>query len=82
MNIQTTENLRIFWGVHLALPIGGVIAERNILYHLPIYFGKTSPVNLAVASGNGNMYFKQKLHVQMAKSHGSPQSQSKTQSFF
>jgi hypothetical protein len=32
MNIQTNENLRIFWGVHLALPIGGVIAERNILY--------------------------------------------------
>jgi hypothetical protein len=32
MNIQTTENLRIFWGVHLALPIGGVIAEGNILY--------------------------------------------------
>jgi hypothetical protein len=33
MNIQTTENLRIFWGVHLALAIGGGIAERNILYH-------------------------------------------------
>jgi hypothetical protein len=31
MNIQTTEILQNFWGVHLALPIGGVLAERNIL---------------------------------------------------
>jgi hypothetical protein len=25
MNDQTTENLQIFWGVRLALPIGGII---------------------------------------------------------
>jgi hypothetical protein len=69
MNIQTTENWRIFWGVHLELPIGGVIAERKFV---PLcLFVNTSPVNLAVANGNGNMYFKQtkKLHVQMANSH-------------
>jgi hypothetical protein len=27
MNIQTTENLQILLGVHLALPIDGVIAD-------------------------------------------------------
>ncbi len=42
-------------------------------------FVKTSPVNLAVVSENGNMYFEQKLHVQMENSHRSPQSQSKSQ---
>jgi hypothetical protein len=47
MNIKTTEILRIFWVVHLALPSGGVSAERNILLCLYV---KTSAVNLAVAS--------------------------------
>jgi hypothetical protein len=32
----STENWRIFWGVHLALPIGEVIAERKICTALPI----------------------------------------------
>jgi hypothetical protein len=70
MKIQTICG---FWGVHPALPIGGVIAERNILSRLAC-FVKTSPVNLAVASGNGNMVFTQKLLVQMANSHRSLQS--------
>jgi hypothetical protein len=78
MNNQTIEILLIFWGVHLALPIGGVIADSNILSRF-CPFVKTSPVNLAVASGNGNMVFTQKLHVPMANSHRSPQSQTKTQ---
>jgi hypothetical protein len=56
MNIQTTENVRIFWGVHLALPIGGVITERNILTPLPLFVEKMS-INKAVASGNGNIEF-------------------------
>jgi hypothetical protein len=67
-----------FLPVHLALPIGGVLAERNIFSPL-FLFVKMSPVNLAVASGNGNMFFTQKLHVQMANIHRSPQSQTKTQ---
>jgi hypothetical protein len=38
---------------------GDVIAERNILS--PLYLiVKTSPFNLAVASGNGNMFSAQK----------------------
>jgi hypothetical protein len=32
MNIQTTEICGFLGGVHLALPIGQVIAESNILY--------------------------------------------------
>jgi hypothetical protein len=68
MNIQTTENLRIFWGVHLALPIGKVLADRNILYR----FAYSSRCRLLIC-------FKQKLHVQMANSYRSPQSQTKTQ---
>ncbi len=56
MNIQTTVKSRIFWGVHLALPIGGVITERNILTPLPL-FVETMPVLKAVASGNGNIEF-------------------------
>jgi hypothetical protein len=59
-----------FWGgggVHLALSIGGVIAERNILHRFAYSrVVKMSPVDLAGGSGNRNMYFKQKLHVQMA----------------
>ncbi len=43
--------------------IGGVIAERNILSPFCL-FVKTLPVNLAVASGNGNRFCTQKLHVQ------------------
>jgi hypothetical protein len=37
MNIQTIEISRIFCGVHMALPIGGVITERNILTLLPLF---------------------------------------------
>ncbi len=36
-------------------------------------FVKTSPINLSVASGNIIMFFTQKLHIQMANSHLSPQ---------
>ncbi len=55
--IQTTEILRIFGGgVHLALPIGGVIPERNILTPLPL-FVETIPIEKDVASRNGNNEF-------------------------
>jgi hypothetical protein len=76
MNIQTTEILRIFLGDHLALLIGRVIAERNILSRFA-FSSRRRPVNLVVARGNGNMVFTQKL--QIANSHRSPQSQTKTQ---
>ncbi len=70
-NIQTTENLRIFFfggGVHLglALSIGVVIAKRNILY----CFAYLSRRRLLIWL---KYVFKQKLHVQMANSHRSPQ---------
>jgi hypothetical protein len=42
-------------------------------------FVKTSPVYLPVASGNGNMFFTQKLHVQIANNPRSPQSQTESQ---
>jgi hypothetical protein len=42
--------------------IGAVIAEMNILSPLCIFI-KTSPISLAVASGTGNRYFTQKIHV-------------------
>jgi hypothetical protein len=40
----------------MALPIGGVITERNILTPLPL-FVETMPIKKAVASGNGNIEF-------------------------
>jgi hypothetical protein len=73
--------LQIFWEVDFALPIGGVIAERNILSrfaYLSRPVVKTSPVNLAVASGNGKQFFTQKLPVQMANNHRSKKSQTNT----
>ncbi len=42
-------------------------------------FIQTSPNNLAVASGNGNRFFTQKLHVQIANKLRSPQCQTKVQ---
>jgi hypothetical protein len=56
MNIQTTENLRIFWEVHPALPIGAVITVRNILTPLPP-FVETMPINKASASRKENRLF-------------------------
>jgi hypothetical protein len=44
---------------------------------LPI--AKTSPFNLAVASGNGNRFFTQKIHVQIANNPQSPQSKTDAQ---
>jgi hypothetical protein len=43
--------------------IGGVTAEWKIMSPLCL-FGKTLPNNFAAASGNGNMFFTQKLQVQ------------------
>jgi hypothetical protein len=52
--------------------IGAVIALRNIFTPLCLFI-QTSPNNLAVASGNGNRFFTQKLHVQVANKLRSPQ---------
>jgi hypothetical protein len=49
--------------------IGAVIAVRNFFTPLCL-FRQTSPNNLAVASGNGNRFFTQKLHVQIANKPG------------
>jgi hypothetical protein len=54
--------------------IGAVITERNILIPLPL-FVMTSPINKAVASGNGNRLFTEKWHVQIADNPQSPQYQ-------
>ncbi len=76
MNTRTIESLRIifFWGRgggftwHLLYKkinqmrhyIVGVTAKRNIL--LPLYlFVMTLPINLAVASGNGNSFLHKNL---------------------
>jgi hypothetical protein len=85
MNYQPIVILRIFWGFTwhnlfkksircMRQCIGGVIAERSILYPLCL-FVKTSSFNLAEASGNGNRFFTQKFHVQIANNPRSPQSQ-------
>jgi hypothetical protein len=50
--------------------IEGVIAERNILSPLCLLV-ETSPF----ASGNGNRYFTQKLHVKIANNPRSSQAQ-------
>jgi hypothetical protein len=54
--------------------IGAVIAERNILTPLHL-FVMTSPINKAVASGNGNRLFTEKRHVQITNNPRSPQCQ-------
>ncbi len=51
--------------------IGAVITERNILTPLHL-FVMTSPINKAVASGNGNRLFTEKRHVQIANNPRSP----------
>ncbi len=55
--------------------IGGVIAERNILSPICLIV-QTSPINLA--NGNGNRFFAQKLHVQIAYNPRSPHSPMQT----
>jgi hypothetical protein len=56
--------------------IGAVIAEPEGKILSPLcLLVKTSPFILAVASGNGNRFFTQKLHVQIANKPRSPQSQ-------
>ncbi len=75
INIQTNENLSIFAG---GFSWHSLLAEHFVPLCLLV---KMSPVNWAVVSVNGNMYFKQKLHVHMAKNHRLPQSQTKTQSY-
>jgi hypothetical protein len=45
--------------------IGAVIAVRNIFIPLCLFI-QTSPNNLAVASGNGNRFFTEELHFQIA----------------
>jgi hypothetical protein len=78
MNIQTTKMLLIFCGVHLELPFCGEIAERNKMTRFA-YSSRLCLFNLTVTSGNGNKVFTQKLHVQLANSHPSQQSQTKIQ---
>jgi hypothetical protein len=74
MSFQPIAILRIFEGftwhylfkksIRCANILAEFIAERNILSPLCL-LPKTSPLNLAVASGNGNRIFTQKLHVQI-----------------
>ncbi len=66
VNIQSIEILQGFGGILLTFTysnvnqmrqyIGAVIAERNILSPLCLS-AKTSPINLAVASENGNKFY-------------------------
>jgi hypothetical protein len=44
-------------------------------------FIQTSPIDFAVASGNGNRLFTGKLHVQITNKVRSPQYQTKAPSF-
>jgi hypothetical protein len=52
-------------------PIGAVITERKILTPLCLFI-QTSPIDLAVASGNINRLFTGKLHVQITNKLRSP----------
>jgi hypothetical protein len=76
---SNSEDFADFWGILLALPVGGVIAERNILSRVAYSSRCRLLINLAVAIGNGNTFFKQKVHVQMANNNRSPQSHTKAQ---
>ncbi len=58
--------------------IGAVGAENNILSPLCL-FVETMPIKKAVASGNGNSFFAQKLYVQFANKPRSPQCRSEVQ---
>ena len=77
MNVQTIEILRIFGGSP------GIACWRSYSWEehfVPLcLFVETSPVNLPVASGNGNIFFTQNRHVQIAKNPRSPQSQTEFQ---
>ncbi len=91
MDTRTIETLRIFGGFtrHYLFKksircvnrlAGGVTAERNIFPPLCL-FVKTLPIYYAVASGNGNRYFTQKWHVQLANNPRSPKSQTSMQRY-
>ncbi len=56
--------------------IDAVIAVRNIFTPLCLFI-QTSTNNLAVAGGNGNGFFTQKLHVQIANKLRSPKCRTK-----
>jgi hypothetical protein len=58
--------------------IGAVRAVKNIFTPLCLIV-QTLPNNLAVASGNGNRFFTQKLHVQITNKLRSPQCRTKVQ---
>ncbi len=50
--------------IRCANTIGAFITERKILTPLCLFI-QTSPIDFAVASGNGNRLFAGKLHVQI-----------------
>ncbi len=58
--------------IRCANTIGAVITERKILTPLHL-FVMTSPLNKAVASGNGNRLFTEKRHVKISYNLRSPQ---------
>jgi hypothetical protein len=60
MNRRGGSNLQDEYSVYIALPIGAVITERNILTPLPL-FVETMPISKAVASGNGNKEFYKEI---------------------
>jgi hypothetical protein len=60
--------------IRCANTIGAVITERNILTPLRLFI-MTSPINKAVARGNGNRLFTEKQHIQIANNPQSPQCQ-------
>jgi hypothetical protein len=71
-DFSTNGDFVVFWGspiitylksqLDAPICIGGVIAERNILSPLCLIV-QTSPLNLALASGNRNRFCTQKLHA-------------------
>ncbi len=58
--------------------IGWVRADRSSLTPLCLFI-MTSPINWALARGNGNRFITQNVHIQIANSPRSPQSQTKAQ---
>jgi hypothetical protein len=55
-------------------------AGINLVVHaFPNVFFSMLPTNSVAVSGNGNWFYTQKLHVQMATIHRLPQSQTYTQ---
>jgi hypothetical protein len=63
--------------------IEGYFQFERVIFVLKFYVHlrlvQPSPINYAGASRKGNMFFTQKLYVQIANTHGMPQSQTKTQ---